>query len=432
MLYNYKEEEKVKAYNEQINHDKSLESLNLFEETINMNNDRIELNITNKIIIDHIKNYNSHRNEPNRIKNIETMIICVRNFINKIVKREYLSDKLTTFDVFYKKKNRIIETVRPLVEMRPVINITFRIMHELMKNDATYKFTDKSLEKKHNFLQNYMEKHEKFLIFFLDFKKAFDSVSRNKLKIVLKYFNLSKYYFLIDFLDTCKYKYDEHVYYYKKFGIPQGLPISTFLFELLVLYVTKKYNKIFHILRFVDDICLIIKNWDLFNSKLNQLIADFKEFGLTLNMEKTYYLSKNIEYQHEYFKEINKDTPEKYLGKYIASSSVIDGIKFLDFSILIQDTIDILKKYPNVIHLIEKSFKWRIRWYFTIYHSINNDEERILTWNTIAHKYQSAINDIQKEVPEFDIKINYSNLMKEVRWNKNHTLEYHEYIYNEI
>lgn len=427
-LYNYKDDYKINAYTEQINHDKYLQTKVTYTMKLHCDNPK-SITIPTKIIMKQIENYNSHRNEKAKIKNIKKTIIQVNKLVDKLIKKEVLPVSLTQFEVFYKRKNRLTDNVRPLVDIHPTVNIMFRCVLELLKEDCSIKFKDKSLEIKHTFLQKYLENTNKYLIFFLDFKKAFDSISRNAIKDILFQFKLSKYNFLLDYLDQCEYVYDKDVVYKKEFGIPQGLPISTFLFELVVLSITKKYRKYFTFLRYVDDICLIVKDWVQYEQKLEEMLADFQLVGLFLNHEKTCYMTHNYLYSHSTFKIIDIKHPEKYLGKYIVSRDLLDGVKHINFDMLIIDTIDIMKKSPSMIHLMQRSFQWRFRWYLTIYNT--NDTSRETVWRKLQAKYMYAISNIQKEVPEFIININYKQLMLQVKLKKP-VLTYQEYTYNTI
>ena len=73
-------------------------------------------------------------------------------------------------------------------------------------------------------------------------------------------YGLNDYIGVIDFMDRIQYDYKIDVcdLYTKKIGLPQGFPLSRFLFELVVHDITSQFNKSFKIFTYVDDITILI------------------------------------------------------------------------------------------------------------------------------------------------------------------------------
>ncbi len=152
------------------------------------------------------------------------------------------------------------------------------------------------------------------LIMFLDFQKAFDTVSHNFILSVLQYFDFNNYFInavktlyvrgnsCVKLLSGTTPKFSIHR------GIRQGCPVSPFLFLLVtqILYLMVNQNKVFKGIRihdkeikisqYADDTTLFLKDQSEVPKAL-EIIKDFSQVsGLSVNISKCEILSlKNLD-----------------------------------------------------------------------------------------------------------------------------------------
>jgi len=380
-------------------------------------------------ILSYVEKYAKYRNVRFTYKSMAKEVI---DLIYKIENDIETWKNYKIFSVFYKKKVRTEEKLRPLVNMHPAVNILFRVVKDEIKNSCKYNQVDIDLHYRHLNLCNYLETQSKYIVFFLDNKKAFDSIDREYIKsVVTKYCDSSlvKYF---DFLDSCVYKYNSTTTYYKYVGIPQGSPFSTLIFNLCVYDLTKDFEDVFVILKYVDDVCLLVKDFKKFEYCLEKMLIKFKKVGLYLNYDKTYYLTKGIDYTPKWkeFKKIEDNTVEKYLGKYISqycddAESNFKVAKPYLTEVLKQykeDTCEVIKTFfnentnsnnvPYFNNNLSASVRGRFVWYVKIYSS--TIKSNINLWKELEELYTTEV--VQK-IQEY-CKVNrYPLFLKTIDYN---------------
>jgi hypothetical protein len=174
---------------------------------------------------------------------------------------------------------------------------------------------------------------------FLDFEKAFDSISWEFLHYVLMSFGFCEY-----FINWVKIFYKEtnssvmnngHIStkFDLKRGIRQRCPISAYLFILCVELLAEKIrtndsvqgirinNIEYKILQFADDTVLILNDYNSLKNVLPILTDFYKISGLKLNVQKTVLmkLGRDIDNLPDYLKELGMELCKeeiRYLGIY--------------------------------------------------------------------------------------------------------------------
>ena len=174
----------------------------------------------------------------------------------------------------------------------------------------------------------------------IDFKKAFDSINRNAMWKILRHYGIPN---KIVTAISCVYKDSKsRVRIGDKLsdefkitsGILQGDSLAPFLFTIVMDYIISKCStdtgftthqnpdtKINH-LAFADDIVLIDESAKEAIKHIKSLSKEASKVGLSLNIEKTKYMTniKNDEKNFKKFPNIEKVQEFKYLGSQIESS----------------------------------------------------------------------------------------------------------------
>jgi hypothetical protein len=185
---------------------------------------------------------------------------------------------------------------------------------------------------------------------FIDFKKAYDSVRREKLYNILIQFGIPKK--LVQLVKVCLSDPTSKVRigniisdsFGIRSGLKQGDALSPLLFNFALEYAiqkVKKYKKglklngLNQLFVYADDVDLLGDDIHELQSNTDTLVAACSEIGLQVNVEKTKYMitSRNAEEEGNRNITINNMTIEKvnkfkYLGAYITSrNEVAEEIK---------------------------------------------------------------------------------------------------------
>ena len=340
--------------------------------------------------------------------------------INKIisilyVNPEALDEEYRILNIFYKLKKLNQKECRTLLDPHKYMSIIFSTItveiqkiYNLKDHDPTYMNVLEIHSKIDYFIKSNVDK--KYVIFFLDFKKAFDSIDRMFILYVLRFYNIGQFAFIIAYLNACMYNYNIPGYerYYKKFGIPQGLPFSTYLFSLVVYHITSKYKNYFSVIfRFVDDITICIDESKLSSYKphLDMMLDEFKQAGLILNLTKTKYKTNSDNITTE-FTRITDNTLERCLGKYYSNSdntfqNFLNAEKLifseLEFKLLVY--LSFCKNVHNAQVLtmsIQASYKWLTKIY---------DDSKVI--KRIADEYEYIVQYLNTTYPNLKLSIQF-------------------------
>ena len=151
-------------------------------------------------------------------------------------------------------------------------------------------------------------KHEKLMMVFLDWAKAFDRIKPDTMLQALSRFGLSP-----KFVNMIRGIYDSRQFYIhdhtgtssihsQKAGITQGCPLSPFLFIILQ---TVMFHDVYQSLNLVaepafvatrdllyaDDTALLSSSQDNLQQLVNAVVAEGAKYGLELNWEKTFQMN---------------------------------------------------------------------------------------------------------------------------------------------
>ncbi|XP_045500075.1 uncharacterized protein LOC123697576 [Colias croceus] len=175
-------------------------------------------------------------------------------------------------------------------------------------------------------IEKFSEFNKPLYLAFVDYKKAFDTISHESIWESLKALNINKKY--INILNqiynnsTSKVKLDRVGEPFKiRRGVRQGDPISPKLFIAVLQHVLGKLpwsnrginmngNMLSH-LRFADDIILFAENPHHLSKMINELNQASKNIGLEINIDKTKIMTNHTETP------ILLDSPLEYVNKYI-------------------------------------------------------------------------------------------------------------------
>jgi hypothetical protein len=128
-------------------------------------------------------------------------------------------------------------------------------------------------------------------IFFLDLKKAFDTVRWSRLEVCLEQFGFASnlIQMVMYIVENVTMKYGETIAVRGK-GCPQGCVLSPLLFDIYIDYLAKELLRIGNVILFADDIAGMID--DSNSTRLLDILASAEaEFGLVLNPSKSNYLA---------------------------------------------------------------------------------------------------------------------------------------------
>lgn len=180
-----------------------------------------------------------------------------------------------------------------------------------------------------------------FIMTFIDFKKAFDSVDRNCMWDILRNYGIP-----IKMVNAIRHLYNNSRSCVRidrdltdtfsiTSGILQGDALSPFLFIIIIDYIfknihsknygiTTSINPIVNItdLNFADDVVTFNKSSKKAYYHLQRIEEDSKKVGLTINFDKTKYITniKSNNIDKKFKDKIEQVDDFKYLGSYIDSS----------------------------------------------------------------------------------------------------------------
>lgn len=248
-----------------------------------------------------------------------------------------------------------------------------------------------------------------------DFEKAFDSVDRTK---IIKILTEKKFNYLIpciQYLNTCSYKYKGNIVLENRiFGIPQGLPLSTAIFNICIEYIlSKNYNKNeidLTILTYVDDIILLLKNPNNEHyDTIRKIFKDMEDFGLYINYNKSSIINNFTN-----LNPLNLNSPSKnntYLGKFLVSFDLDVNFEKIKGSLeeKFQEKKDYYAEYikfakKNKIENYEYKISQSVNGYFNWLMSIYNCEI-----NSHKYFYDKITNLITELKRKHNININLNN-----------------------
>ena len=174
---------------------------------------------------------------------------------------------------------------------------------------------------------------------FVDFEKAFDSISRRTMGKILRHYGIPEEFVrvILNMHDgnSCKVMVDGSLSdpFEVKSGVLQGGILSPLLFVLVIDYIMKKVKgetdagilwsegrKLLD-LDYADDIVFICNRTEEMQRVLDCLVNEGKKVGLVINSRKTEIMNINIENAHDCFVEgttINQVDKFKYLGTIVA------------------------------------------------------------------------------------------------------------------
>lgn len=339
-------------------------------------------------ILDHCKRNYNKLSIKEEYKLSESTMKAQKIFYTTVnqMKAGNVREKNRIFTVFYKLKKMNGKDCRPLVSFNRYLSYTFSVINNCMM--STYP-VDLNIRCIRENLHLEMEGcKEPYVLIFLDFKSAFDSIRRDFIRNIMPLYGLEEWQFIIDFLDVCYYSYNKSKYskVFKKYGIPQGVPVSTYLFSLAVRHITGKHAYCFtKVYTFVDDICLVVKGKCLDNlqSNLNKLLYDFTLVGLHLNYDKSKFLT-NIPDMNLCLTRIEGKTTERYLGGYITEKftnptrNFIAAISDIEQELSYKKTlwsgwIETNHRSKEFLTKVERSIVASFSWYATnAYFSLNS------------------------------------------------------------
>jgi Reverse transcriptase (RNA-dependent DNA polymerase) len=175
---------------------------------------------------------------------------------------------------------------------------------------------------------------------FVDFSKAFDSIDRNYLWLILRLYGIP-----IKIINAIKCLYDNSLNKIALYGlhsnsfevssgILQGDALAPFLFIIVIDYILRKipteFGFITHLrplktlsdLNFADDIVMLDNNITDAERHLDILIHEARNVGLEVNSDKTKYMTNinNCTPEYKLNGQIEKVNDYKYLGVYINST----------------------------------------------------------------------------------------------------------------
>lgn len=183
-------------------------------------------------------------------------------------------------------------------------------------------------------------------ITFVDLKKAYDNVPRNKLLHSLKAFGVSDY-----LLKIVRELYQDNISYVKQGrnlsgpihttkGLRQGCSLSPMLFNIYIEIALRRWkrscqgmgipidNAYLFNLNFADDQAILAQDAYDMEFMLRRLYAEYKMWGLEVSLEKTEYLVTNSIAQYEILIDDNvqiKQVDEfKYLGAFVDRNGIGD------------------------------------------------------------------------------------------------------------
>lgn len=317
--------------------------------------------LTDGLMRHNIEQYNSARSDSAKLAtdpgSMARHCAAIRGFVTAVLEGAPVSQRLRTFKPLYKRKAG--GAARILVSTDPTFNIAYRCVKDIMLRRLLRDHPDvvkfASYTKYHVQLQEVLRGVEGYVVLFLDFAKAFDSVYVPKVVEAMEHYGLGEFACFVRFLQECEYEVTfegsdaitsaETIRYGKRVGVPQGLSISSLVFAVLVRYVLTgaginpgsteawRTTDTAYVQDYVDDLLFVTRDPKDLNTRFVTMIERFEEVGLRLNGGKCKMLVQGFDASPELrafrrrwrFATVGRASrdgaevvTEKYLGRYYA------------------------------------------------------------------------------------------------------------------
>ena len=279
-------------------------------------------------ILFHYTLHLSTNNKPNRSFNFTNLFFFPKDSTNRADKTRPISVSNTD--------NRIIANT-----IRKIITPTIA---KILTPSQTAFVPGRSIDENILFFNEKFytasENHENYSIFFHDFSKAYDSISREYLLTLLRQIGLPQYLIsLIEvlFLNIQAFPilFDSHKQViHMTNGLKQGCPLSPILFNLALDPLLSHLNLIpeIDVKAYCDDIGIGFRDWQVIPNALHHLSAFNNATGMTSNTKKTFFITTDpspIPLTHvlpQDWRNIRITTKYKYLGIWFGNNITINDI----------------------------------------------------------------------------------------------------------
>ncbi|KAJ2946424.1 hypothetical protein O0L34_g12464 [Tuta absoluta] len=280
---------------------------------------------------------------------LDILVGLLRDIFNKVLKEQRVPSQWTESEItlLYKKGDPSdVSNYRPISLMSSLYKlfsqcILARIGPKIDSKQPTeqagfrpgYSTTD-HIQVLCQVIEKYKEFNRPLYLAFIDYRKAFDSISHNSIKEALEYHEIEETYIniIMNIYEDCssRVRLDRVGPTFKiGRGVRQGDPLSPKIFIAVLEFILKKINwshtgirinsTYLNHLCFADDIVLFSENAQELENTLQSLHKASKEIGLEINFEKTKIMTNHtktlikveedsIEYVDEYI----------YLGKLVS------------------------------------------------------------------------------------------------------------------
>ena len=254
----------------------------------------------------------------------------------------------TDYKIFAKVMATRLQNVLP--------NLISNDQNGCMKNRSTFSNIRSTIDVVTHFNENNLHG----ILTYIDFHKAFDTVSWQFMQQVMDFMNFGKY-----FRECVKIMYNDiesgimnnghaSTFFKPSRGIRQGCPISANIFILIVeilahsirndprIHGIKIDGKVYKVSQYADDTCLFIENEQAFKIALTTFQMFAKCSGLCINMDKSeaIWIGASSNYRHKPLK-LRWTRGATCLGMYISND--IHEISQKNIESKIQKIDDLLK-----------------------------------------------------------------------------------------